>query len=74
METTNNWKRVDVDGYPTCDGDTIFIGVNELGFCGCFNQIEFKRAGDRCWYETPEENYIIMSYLKFWKLFEYPNE
>ena len=74
MKTTNDWKILNIDGNPQCNGDTIFIGINEVGFCGCFNQIDIRNNIFRCWYETPEENYYVMSYLKYWKVVEFPSE
>ena len=65
-----NWKRVSVDGPPPCDGETVFVGVNSAGYCGCFNAV--TEPHNRCWYETAESGDCIMSELEWWKPLEMP--
>ena len=31
------WKSVKKDGLPEVDREKVFIGINKVGFCCCFN-------------------------------------
>lgn len=74
--TTGNWHRVKTDGHPPCDSETIFVGINSSGYCGCFNattpSIEQKQEIN-CWYETAEDTARVMEDLLWWKLLEMPS-
>jgi len=62
------WKDVRVDGLPPCDGQTVYVGENSAGYMGCFNM-----ADDHgCWMETPEDDSMIMSDLRYWRVQDRP--
>lgn len=67
VERSRAWKRVATDGYPDCDCETVFVGINSAGFCGCFNSITGSPKYSHCWYETAEDSVDIMSDLALWK-------
>lgn len=71
------WKRLRVDGPPPCDGETIFIGVNDAGFCGCFNQHGIMSLANGpmsiCFYDTAEGSHEVMSCLDLWAVLDVPN-
>lgn len=58
--------------FPPCDGETIFVGINTAGFCGCFNNYDV--ALDVCLYETAEECITVMSCLKWWDILDMPKQ
>ena len=55
---THEWKRLKTDGHPPCDGEKIFVGINEAGYCGCFNQHGWMSLAHGpvsvCFYDTAE--------------------
>lgn len=61
------WKSVKLDGYPLCDSETVYVGINSAGYCGCFNSVTETPNGNRCWYETAEDTTCIMTDLAWWK-------
>ena len=62
------WKNVKTDGYPDCDSETVYVGINSNGYCGCFNSY----WNEDCIYETAEENRIMMDSLEWWQVLELP--
>jgi hypothetical protein len=62
------WKNVKTDGFPPCDGETVFVGINTAGYAGCFNSMQFIN----CLYETAEDCVSVMSDLLWWKVLEMP--
>lgn len=72
-----NWKSVKHDGYPPCDSETVFVGVNSAGYCGCFNEhgLMSTRNGQRsvCLYATAEGCSEVMTDLEWWAHLETPN-
>jgi|GEM_PF-2326032 len=63
------WKDVRIDGLPDCDGVTVYVGENEAGFIGCFNEM----SGDACVMTTPESYDTVMSCLRYWRVQDRPN-
>lgn len=63
-----DWKTVESDGFPQCDGHTTFIGINSAGYACCFNAMR----GGLCVMETAEGNYRQMSDLRDWRLLDRP--
>ena len=74
--TTPDWKDVESDGYPVCDGEKVLVGVNSAGYCACFNNViealPFGHNASECWYESAEQEIFVMSDLKWWKPLELP--
>ena len=72
-----DWKNVSKDGYPPCDSETVFVGVNTAGYCGCFNEHGLMSTihGQRsiCLYATAEGCHEIMSVLEWWEQLNTPN-
>ena len=68
---TTEWTHID-KGLPPIDGEKIFVGINSIGYCGCFNGYGVYRRGVYCFYETAEERIEIMSGLTYWKLLDMP--
>lgn len=68
LSAVGEWKSVDRDGFPPCDGHTVFIGINSAGYACCFNAIR----GGLCVTETPEGNYRQMSDMRDWRLLDRP--
>ena len=64
------WKNVKTDGYPPCDSETVYVGVNSNGYCGCFNS--YFSASECCAYETAERVKIVMDSLEWWQELELP--
>lgn len=64
------WRTVDNDGLPPVDGETVFVGVNAIGYCGCFNEM----VGTQCYYVTAEEEVSILGGLAWWAELELPGE
>lgn len=62
------WKNVKTDGYPPCDSETVYVGVNSSGYCTCFNG--YFSGSDYCVYETAEETRFMMDDLVRWKVLE----
>lgn len=62
------WKDVRTVGLPECDGVTVYVGENEAGYIGCFNEI----SGDACVMATPESYESIMSCLRYWRVQDRP--
>lgn len=56
------WVQAAAVGLPQTDMETVFVGRNAAGYCGCFNHM---RAGV-CYYETAEESVTVMSDLHEW--------
>lgn len=63
------WTRIE-DGDPPCDGEALFIGVNDAGFACIFNV--YSRVGKVCLIETAEGIDCLMSGLAIWKPFALP--
>jgi hypothetical protein len=63
------WHGVEQDGLPPLDGETVFIGLNEAGYVGCFNHITL---GGTCVMLTAEEEVQVMSGLRWWWNFRWP--
>jgi len=63
------WNKIK-NGPPPCDSETVFIGVNSAGFCGCFN--EYHR--DVCYYRTAKDHYTVMAGLFYWAVLEKPSK
>ena len=70
-DLATEWTHID-KGSPPCDGDTVYVGINSNGYCGCFNEISGYR--DICTYETAEDSVEIMSGLTYWKKLDMPKE
>ena len=70
------WKNVKTDGYPDCDGETVYVGVDPNGFCGCFNYYSLKCAvyvyGKSGTDLTSGKEIYIMTNLKWWQELELP--
>jgi hypothetical protein len=64
------WNNVKVDGLPPCDSETVYVGINSAGYCGCFNSM----TEDSCWYDTPEDAALILSELLWWKPLDMPGD
>lgn len=64
----HEWRAVDADGPPPCDGHTTFIGINSAGYACCFNAM---RDGT-CVMETADGAYPQMSDLRNWRLLDRP--
>jgi len=73
-----NWKNVNTDGYPLCDSERVYIGINSNGYCGCFNEHGLMSTAygqeSICLYATPEGCDEVMTGLKWWQELEYPDE
>ena len=73
-----DWKRLKTDGHPPCDGETVFVGVNEAGFCGCFNQHGMMSLAHGpvsvCFYDTAEGSHEVMTCLDYWAALDVPND
>ena len=71
------WMKVSEDGYPPCDSETVFVGANSAGYCGCFNEhgLMSTRQGQRsvCLYATAEGCDEVMTDLAWWAKLETPN-
>ena len=71
------WMKVAEDGYPPCDSETLFVGMNSAGYCGCFNEhgLMSTRQGRRsvCLYATAEGCDEVMTDLAWWAKLETPN-
>jgi len=63
------WTHI-ADGFPFTDGEKIFVGINSMGYCGCFNGLGVNDKSVYCFYETAEERIEIMSGLTYWKLLD----
>jgi hypothetical protein len=63
-----DWKTVADEGFPPCDGNTSFIGINSAGYACCFNAVQ----GGTCVMETAEGAYRQMSDLRDWRLLDRP--
>ena len=72
-DRTTEWTHID-KGLPPTDGEKVFVGVNSIGYCGCFNNLGVGNISMYCFYETAEECLEIMSKLTYWKLLEMPEE
>jgi len=72
------WMMVAEDGYPPCDSETLFVGMNSAGYCGCFNEhgLMSTRQGQRsvCLYATAEGCDEVMTDLAWWAKLETPND
>jgi len=69
-----NWKTVAHEGMPTCDGKTVFVGVNAAGHCGCFNALSKNVLNNVvCMYDTKDGSIEIMSGLEWWCELKTPN-
>lgn len=64
-----NWKSIEVE-LPPCDSETVFIGINTAGYCGCFN--EYGPLSTTCYYATPEGCIAVMTDLEWWAELERP--
>lgn len=73
---THEWKRLKTDGHPPCDGETIFVGINEAGYCGCFNQHGLMSLAHGpvsvCFYDTAEGSHEVMTSLDYWAELDVP--
>ena len=71
------WTNIK-DAAPPCDSETVFIGINTAGYCGCFNEHGFMSTaqGQRsvCLYATAEGVTEIMSDLEWWAEFDRPTK
>lgn len=71
-----DWKNIK-DEAPPCNSDTVFVGVNSAGFCGCFNEHGFMSTHHGqmsvCLYATAEGRHEVMSGLEWWAQLETPN-
>lgn len=63
MKIEIDLKLVNKDGFPKTDGETLFIGWNEAGYCSVFNSIIEHKSGVSCMYETPKEFIEMMGGL-----------
>ena len=72
---SNEWTHITA-GLPPCDGETVFVGINSNGYCGCFNDISrlttSRRESVFYIYETAEGADKIMTDLVQWKRLEMP--
>ena len=65
------WTSID-EKRPYIDGERIYIGVNDQGFAGCFNELHGVRNPQNnkhywhCTYMTAEEAIPVLSGLKYW--------
>jgi hypothetical protein len=66
------WKNVKADGFPLCNSETVYVGINGAGYAGCFNSITDSPYENACWYDTPEGTSLILSGLSWWKPLEMP--
>ena len=70
-----DWKNI-ADEIPPCDSETVFVGINTAGYCGCFNEHGFMSThhGRRsvCLYATAEGSNEIMTDLEWWAILERP--
>jgi hypothetical protein len=64
------WNTVKRDGLPPCDGETVFVGVNEAGYACCFNAMD-KRGW--CVMRSPEDSQDQMSALLWWRVLDRPD-
>lgn len=71
----NEW--IDIEkGWPPCDSEKVFVGINSAGYVGCFN--EFGRMSSQtgyrtiCLYATAEGCDEVMTDLAKWKWLEMP--
>ena len=69
------WTHID-KGLPPCDGDTVYVGINSMGHCGCFNNYYFSTTNEGvvCIYGTKKYGTKIMTCLKYWKQLDMPKE
>ena len=64
------WKRVETNGFPYLDGETVYVGINDAGYWGCFNGYH---ADKRIYiYNFAGETIEIMGNLKLWKCLRPP--
>ena len=77
MENVMDWKKVEEDGVPhdATGEDTIYVGVNSAGYCGCFNAVGTPDGGETwdAFYETAEDYTRILGELKLWAVLKVPN-
>lgn len=70
-----NWTNIK-DGEPPCDSETVFIGINTAGYCGCFNELgfvsTFQGIQSVCLYATAEGQNEVMTDLERWAELERP--
>ena len=64
------WKNVKTDGYPDCDGETVYVGIDAAGEAGCFN--DYFVIENVCMYETAEQSKFITGHLVWWQELELP--
>lgn len=63
------WNHISNADPPT-DGETQFVGINSIGFAGCFDHY---RNGT-CWINTAEDGSIeIFNGLEWWAVLALPN-
>jgi hypothetical protein len=66
----SHWKNVARAGMPPCDGETVYVGINEAGYACCFNLID-KRGW--CVMRSPEDSQDQMSALRWWRVLHRPD-
>ena len=59
------WVTVAEAGPPHTDTETVFVGRNSAGYCGCFNHL-MSLSRRECWYLSAEGNTLVMSDLSEW--------
>lgn len=68
------WKAVKEHGYPPCDSETVFVGKNSAGYCGCFNEHGMMSTSHGqlsiCLYATAEGCHEVMTDLAWWAKLE----
>ncbi|URI08792.1 hypothetical protein MW290_24760 [Aquincola tertiaricarbonis] len=57
------WNDVRTDGFPPCDGTTVFDGINSNGHPGVFNVC----SGGDCQMITAESYELVMGGLRYWR-------
>lgn len=76
MTQETQWRNVIEHGYPKCDGETVFVGINASGHCACFNEhgLMSLKSGQVsvCFYESTEGSAEVMTGLAAWCVLPLP--
>lgn len=65
VQAVGAWSNVRDHGLPPCDGVTVYVGENEAGYMGCFNQVN---PDGLTLMGSPEACVAVFSCLRFWRV------
>jgi hypothetical protein len=72
-QTQGEWRTVERDGYPHYEPGTTYIGINSTGFACCFTRADVSEGDDACVMNTGEEDILMMTNLRWWRVLDRPN-